>query len=192
MVGAFGDVFTFLLNVVISLFTYAVLLRFLLQVMRADFYNPLSQTIVRITDPVLRPVRMIVRPVGGIDSASLLLALLLQILLLFVIYGSQMTPVLAVMGASFRLPLILLGLYQFLLIVMVILSWVAPGSPHPAATLAWQLTEPVLQPLRRVIPPMGGLDLSVLVAFLIIISVKDILLLALAKELGLAFVYTIR
>lgn len=154
-----------------SLYLLIVLLRFILQLVRADFYNPLSQFVLKATQPLLRPLRRIVPGFGGLDLASLLLAILVQMLLMLV--------TLALMGygvASF-LPNVLvwsligvtslfLKVFFFALIVSVILSWVAPGSYNPGAQLINQICEPLLSPFRRILPNLGGLDLSPIFAFI--------------------------
>jgi YggT family protein len=186
--SAFNEIFVYLLQTFLSLYLVAMLLRFLLQVVRADFYNPISQFLVKVTNPVLVPVRRIIPGVGGIDVSSLLLALVLQMLaiaLMMLIYG--LTPpniaILAIWGALGVIGL-LVNIYFFALLAMIILSWVAPGSQHPAIGLLHQITEPVMAPFRRLLPPMGGLDLSPILLF-IVINVVQIALRHMATSVGL-------
>lgn len=174
----------FLVQAIITLATFAFLLRFVLQAVRADFYNPLTQAIVRITDPVLKPMRRAVPSPGGLDLASLLLTVLLQFALVFLLF-SGVSPVTAFLVASFRLLVLVLDLYFWALIIIVVISWVAPGSRHPGADLLHQVTEPLLAPFRRLIPPVGGLDFSVMVVFLVLIVVREYLLPGIALELGI-------
>ena len=173
-----------LAQAVITLATFAFLLRFILQAVRADFYNPITQAIVRITDPVLKPTRKLIPPISGLDVASLLITLLLQLALVFLLFYG-ISPVTAVVLASFRLLNQVLTFYFFTMFIVVILSWVAPGSRHPGAELVHQVTEPVLAPFRRLIPPVGGLDLSIMVAFLVLIVLRDYLLPGIAFEIGI-------
>lgn len=154
-----------------SLYLLIVLLRFILQLVRADFYNPLSQFVVKATQPLLRPLRRIVPGFGGLDLASLLLAILVQMLLMLV------TLALMGYGVAGFLPNVLvwsligvtslfLKVFFFALIVSVILSWVAPGSYNPGAQLINQICEPLLSPFRRILPNLGGLDISPIFAFI--------------------------
>lgn len=153
-----------------SLYLLIVLLRFVLQLVRADFYNPLSQFIVRATHPLLRPLRRIVPSVGGLDLSSLVLALLLQMLLmaaiLMIAYGAIGFPLQLPVWAIIGVTGLFLDIFFYALIISVILSWVAPGSHNPGALLVGQVCEPVLAPFRRLLPSMGGLDISPIFAFL--------------------------
>lgn len=181
---AFSGAGFFIVQAIFSIATFAFLLRFILQAVRADFYNPISQGIVRLTDPVLRPLRKVIPPVGGLELSALLLSVLLQMGLVMIMY-SGVSPITALLLASFRLLGIVLDLYFYALILIVILSWVAPGSRHPGAMLLYQVTEPLLAPFRRLIPPMGGLDLSVMVVFLLLMVIQRYLLPGLMIEMGL-------
>lgn len=153
-----------------SLYLLIVLLRFILQLVRADFYNPLSQFIVRATHPLLRPLRRVVPSLGGLDLASLVLAILVQLvliaLLLLLAYGAMANPLQMLVWSLIGITGLFLKIFFFALIVSVILSWVAPGSHNPAAELVGQITEPLLAPIRRLLPNLGGLDISPIFAFL--------------------------
>ena len=135
-------------------------------------YNPISQFVVRATDALVRPLRKVIPGFGGLDLASLLLALLIQALAFAVILILAGFPVLnpiALLGWSLVALLSLtLDIFFFALLIVIVLSWVAPNSYNPAALLLRQLTEPVMEPVRRVIPPLGGLDLSPIVVFILI------------------------
>lgn len=153
-----------------SLYLIVVLLRFVLQLVKADFYNPLSQFIVKATHPLLRPMRRVIPSVGGLDLASLVLALLVQLLimalLMLLAYGTIGHPLFLVIWALIGVFSLFLKIFFFALVVSVILSWVAPGSYNPGALLVNQLCEPLLEPIRRRLPNFGGLDLSPIFAFL--------------------------
>lgn len=168
-----------LVNAATYFFILIVVLRFLLQIVRADFYNPLSQFIVKVTNPLLIPLRKVIPGLFGIDIASILLALVLQVLaiqLLAFILGQGLLPVTYLIVVSlYRLIELVLNIYFFSFIVLVVISWVAPHTHNPVIALLYSLTEPVLQPIRRVIPPMGGLDFSVMVAILLIFIIKILL-----------------
>lgn len=156
-----------------------VILRFLLQLARADFYNPLSQFIVKATNPLLIPLRKIIPGLFGIDIASLLLAFILQMLaitlMVAIANGSTMAIVPLLITSVYKLLALILNIYFFSFIIMVIISWVAPHTHNPVMSIISSLTEPVLRPIRRVIPPMGGLDFSIMVAMLGIIIIKILL-----------------
>ncbi|MBK8970822.1 MAG: YggT family protein [Hahellaceae bacterium] len=162
-----------LVQIIGSLYITLVLLRFILQVCRADFYNPISQFIVKATNPLLIPLRRVIPSIRGLDSASLVLALLLQIILVLVINQIPLGHLGEIFGQVLAAALIQLlnavvQLYTWALIIIVIISWVAPGSYHPGAQLLAQITEPLLAPIRRILPPMGGLDLSPMVLMLVL------------------------
>lgn len=155
----------FLIEIVFGLFILAVLLRLLFQIMRADFYNPLAQFTVALTNPVLRPLRRAIPGLFGIDLASVVLLLLLQMLELYLI-GLMVGRVVAldVLVYSAIVELLLLTLYVFIvaIIVRALLSWIVPygATRNPAMSLLLSLTEPLLRPVRRRMPDIGGVDLS--------------------------------
>jgi len=177
----------FLINALLDIACVLLLARFLIQASRADFYNPISQGIVRITDPLLKPLRKVIPPIGNLDTVSFLMAWFVKGLAVVMIVkfntGSFPSILLPVVEGLFEVLKLTLNIYFFALIVIVVLSWVAPGNYHPAAMLLYQITEPLVAPVRRVIPPLGGLDLSVMVVFLLLIFVRDFVLLALFNAL---------
>lgn len=157
-----------------QLYILLVLLRFVLQVVRADFYNPLSQFVVKATQPLLMPLRKIIPGYGGLDFASLVLALLVHMALslaVLLIAGASPAelvhalPILVV-WCLISLASLLVKIFFFALIISVILSWVAQGSRHPGVSLVHQVCEPVLAPIRRILPNLGGIDISPIFAFL--------------------------
>ena len=155
-----------------SLYLLIVLLRFILQLVRADFYNPLSQFIVKATHPLLRPLRRVIPSIGNLDLSSLVLALIVQVLLMAAIlmltYGGIGNLLQLLVWAIIGITGLFLNIFFYALIISVILSWVAPGSHNPGAQLINQITEPALAPFRRLLPNLGGLDLSPIFAFLAI------------------------
>ncbi len=176
-----------IINILFDLYILLVLLRFMLQMLRADFYNPVSQFIVKLTTPPLRILRRIIPSVGGQDSASLVFCvvliygkfLLMRALSIPAVHiGGEMAPIGGVSYAGLLLfsvaDLIALILTVFLIavIIQVILSWINPGHYNPVIGLVNKLAEPVLKPIRKFIPPMGGLDLSPLFAALLIVVAK--------------------
>lgn len=185
---ALSDVFTYLIYVFFGLYILAMLLRFLLQAVRADFYNPISQSLVKVTNPLVIPLRKILPGYGGLDLASLLLALILQILMVTLLVliqtGAMLAPLPLLLVGVLGLASYLLKIYFFALLAMIVLSWIAPGGNHPALYLLHQITEPVMAPFRKVLPSMGGLDFSPILVF-IIINVLQIVLRNLALSLGI-------
>ena len=160
-----------------------VLLRFLLQVAKADFYNPFSQGIVKITNPAVKIFRKVIPGYKGIDFSTLLLALLLEIVatyLLVVLYGFQMPGIVNIITWSLLgILFFILNIYWYALLGSIIISFISMLSgqtrPHPAIQIIWQLTEPVMAPVRKILPPMGGLDFSPIVIFLLIRLCQNVL-----------------
>jgi YggT family protein len=185
--NAMNAVLIYLIQTLLSLYLVAMLLRFLLQLVRADFYNPISQFIVKITNPLVVPLRSILRSYGNLDFASLVLALLLQmagIAAVFMISLGAIPPFsILLLGGMLGVAALLVQIYFFALLAMIILSWVAQGSHHPAIFLLYQITEPVMAPVRKILPPMGGLDFSPILVF-VLINVVQIVLQHMAAAVG--------
>ena len=169
----------FLVKVLFGLYATLVVLRFLLQLVRADFYNPLSQFIVKATRPVLNPLRRVIPGVSGIDIASLVLAWLvitLEQLAILSLAGSGFQPLGAALLAIPELITLFINVFLFAILIQVILSWVNPGGYNPAIALIHSLTEPLLAPVRRRMPDMGGLDLSPMVVMLGLVVLEMLLI----------------
>ena len=169
--SGFAEALIYIVQTLGSLYLLIVLLRFILQLVRADFYNPLSQFTVKATQPLLKPLRRIIPGFGGLDLASLALAILVQlVLMVLVILIAGANP--AAVGlqllvwAIIAVTSLFLKIFFFALIISVILSWVAPGSYNPGAQLVNQICEPLLAPFRRLLPNLGGLDISPIFAFI--------------------------
>lgn len=158
------DALIFIFRSLLDLYIICFVLRLLLQWVRADFRNPLSQFILRVTNPLVIPLRRVVPALGALDTATLLGALALQTLATAVLVniacvgGADLFQLLGI--AIVRMIQLTLRIYLFVILIYVVLSWVAPGGYNPAANLLSALAEPVLAPVRRVIPSIGGLDLS--------------------------------
>ncbi|MFT7403487.1 YggT family protein [Zhongshania sp.] len=186
--SAAAEITTMLLNTLVSLAIAAFLLRMILQLVRADFYNPICQFLVKATNPLVIPLRKIIPSVGIVDTASLLLALIAQALgitLLFQIYGGGFpNPLQLIMWSVIGLCSAVLNLYFFAIIGNIILSWVARGTSNPGAQILHQITEPVMAPFRKLLPAMGGLDLSPIFVFLCI-NVLEVMLRHVAASAGL-------
>ena len=179
----------YILQTIGSFYLLIVLLRFILQLVRADFYNPLSQFIVRATHPILKPLRRIIPSLGGLDLASLALALIVQFVLMaltLMLMGVGISdPLLVLVWSIIGVTALLLKVFFFALIISVILSWVAQGTHNPAALLVNQICEPLLMPIRRILPNLGGLDLSPIVAFLILNLIDMLVIRNLAVSTGM-------
>ncbi len=162
---------TFLINTLFNLYIMIVLMRLWLQWARADFYNPFSQFIVNATQPVVAPLRRVIPSVGSIDLATLLFAYLLSVVK-FIAMEFVATGTVAFTSGYFIIGLISLvkeagSLLFWVLIIRAILSWVSQGQ-NPVEYVMIQLTEPVIAPIRRVLPSFGGIDFSILVVFIIL------------------------
>lgn len=169
--SGFTEALIYIIQTLGSLYLLIVLLRFILQLVRADFYNPLSQFTLKATQPLLKPLRRVIPGLGGLDLASLVLAILVQLLLMAVIILVAGANPLAVglqllVWAVISVTSLFLKIFFFAMIISVILSWVAPGSYNPGAQLVNQICEPLLAPFRRLIPNLGGLDISPIFAFI--------------------------
>ena len=152
----------FLIQTVFGFYILAVVLRFLLQWVRADFYNPLVQFLVRITNPSLLPVRRIVPGYRGLDLASVLLALILQaveVTLVAVLLDRPISIGGGLLLAVAELLKLLINIFLWGVIIQALLSWFNPDPRHPAARVLTQLTAPVLRPVQRLLPPIYGVDL---------------------------------
>lgn len=162
----------FVVQTLVSFYLAIVLLRFVLQLVKANFYNPLSQFAVKATQPLLKPLRQVVPSIAGLDTSSLLLAIVIQALLMaFVMmltYGTILDLPHLMIWALLGVFSLFLKIFWVAMIVMVIVSWIAPGTHNPAAELAYQIAEPILAPFRRMLPNLGGLDISPIFAFLAI------------------------
>lgn len=164
----------FLITTVIGLYSYIILARFILQLVKADFYNPISQAVVKATNPLLIPLRKVIPGFAGLDWAALVL-----------LYGFQVLEVIVTLmlqGHGFPISQILLyslvqtaGLfvwfYIIVIFVQILLSWIAPQQYNPMTLMLHQISEPVLAPARRMLPPMGGFDFSPTIVLLLLYTI---------------------
>jgi YggT family protein len=175
-----NNALAYIVSTIFDVVCFLFLARLILQACRADFYNPISQGIVKATDPFLKPLRLVIPGWRNIDSSAFVAAWVFEIigLVLLVAVKSQYLPgALHLVGYGlFAVLRLLLSIYWFALIIVIVLSFVAPGSYHPAAVLLQQVTEPVLAPARRLIPAIGGLDLSPILVFMVLNLVREYLL----------------
>jgi YggT family protein len=187
MSGYLVNFLLFVVGIIFGLLIFTVLLRLILQIVRADFYNPISQFILRITNPILLPLRRIIPGLLGIDMAAVVLLIILEALEIIATHLLQ--------GASLHTPLLflleLLGmliqhtaqLFFLCVLIMVVLSWINPSARfHPVGQLIYQITEPLLRPARKILPPLNGIDLS---PILVVIFLAAIMFLVAAPLIDL-------
>ena len=186
MGGHIGNAATFLIETLFGLYILIVMLRLLLQWARADFYNPLSQLIVKATQPVLAPLRRTLPAVGRIDLACLVFLIALQFAELWLITGilGRRAPASAIFVFSIA-ELVQLAIYVFLfsILIQVVMSWINPRSYNPLLGILYSLNEPLLAPARRLVPPIGGLDLSP-IAVMVVLQLVSILLVGPLRQLA--------
>ena len=171
----------FLIKTLFGIYEIIILLRFLMQMVRADFYNPISQFVVKATSLPLKPLRRLIPGAAGMDMASLVLLLVLIIVELLLLSLVSTLPMPSVIGlvalALVELLKLTINVFLFSVIILAILSWVSPGGYNPVANLLFQITAPLMRPTRRMLPPMGGLDLSpmvvIIVLYLLILLLVD-------------------
>ena len=181
---ALGSSAALIFNALAGLYLLAVLLRFLLQLARADFYNPVSQAVVKATDPMVRLFRNFIPGYRGIDFSTLILALVVEaigICVLILLYGGSIPSVSFIITWAFvGILYFIINIYYWAIIASIIMSFVMLFSgntnPHPILRLVWQLTEPVMAPIRKIIPPMGGLDFSPIFIFIAIGLIQNLLI----------------
>ncbi len=169
-----------LVSIAFEFFTMLILLRIMMQLAKVDFYNPISQFIITVTNPPLKPLRRWIPGLWGVDFPALLLAIVVQILgivLLVALKGTLTSNLMPyVVYGVFGVFDIALQLMFFALLAQIVISWVAPNSYHPMVILIRQLGDPIMAPFRRWIPPFGGLDFSPMIAILIIHILQNIVL----------------
>jgi len=182
------DPIIFLIDTLFSLYILAVLLRFLLQWCGADFYNPISQFLVKVTHPPLKILRRFVPSIGKIDTSSLILVLTLQMLADFSILLLKGVTInigaLTILSIT-QLISLLINVLVFAVFARALLSWLNPGTFNAAASILATLTEPLLELCRKVIPSLGGIDLSPLAALLLLQLAKMVILPPLHELAGL-------
>ncbi len=168
----------FIIKTLAQLYLLLLLLRFWLPILRADFSNPIAQGILRITSPLVVPVRRIVPPIGRLDTSTIMVAYILEfllVLLLLAIRGLTVDTVPITITAVLELATLSLNLFFFVILLKIILSWVAPQNYNPMTVLLHTMAEPVLRPFRRIIPPIGGFDISPIFAIIMLKAAEIVL-----------------
>ena len=169
----------FLIQTLFGLYVTLVAIRFLLQWAKADFYNPISQFVVKLTSPALRPLRKLIPGYAGMDLAALVLAWLLKSVefgLLVLVLGLNASVFSALGWAVPAVVQLFITIFLFAILIRVVLSWLNPDPYNPAITLLTRLTDPIMQPAQRLIQPIGGIDLSPMVVIIGLILLEMLLL----------------
>ncbi|MDX1498514.1 MAG: YggT family protein [Woeseiaceae bacterium] len=167
----------FIISTLSQLYLFVMLLRLWLPWLRADFRNPIAQGILKLTSPLVIPVRRVVPPIGRLDTATVIVAFGLQyltILVVLLISGTMVGPLPIVLTALSDLVILSCQLFTFAIFIHIILSWVAPGTYNPATALIAMLVEPVLRPFRRIVPSLGGIDISPIFAIILLQAIRII------------------
>lgn len=183
---ALGSSLGTIVSALAGIYLLAVLLRFLLQIAKADFYNPVSQAVIKITDPAVKVLRNFIPGYRGIDFSTLVLAFMIEALAicgLILIYGGSIPAIANIITWAFvGVVMFIIKIYYYAIIASIIMSFVmmfsGNMSPHPLLQLVWQLTEPVMGPIRKVIPPLGGLDFSPIFIFIAIQIIQNFIITA--------------
>ncbi|MBE9567874.1 MAG: YggT family protein [Proteobacteria bacterium] len=171
--------FIFLIDTIFSIYIAIMLLRFILQQAGADFYNPISQFVVKLTKPLVSPARRLIPSVGKIDAATLVLVvalMLVKLVLILSIAGYQLDIMQLLIKGLHDLVSLSFDIFIVALFIQAILSWVNPDPRHPVTSILHTLTLPVLRPIRKYVPPISGIDLSTLVALIGLMFIKRLVL----------------
>jgi YggT family protein len=163
MASGATNAIVFVIDALARLYLLVLLLRLFLPLVRADFHNPLAQAVLKLTSPLVIPVRRILPPLGRIDTATVVVAFGIQYLAIFLMALVQgMRPAIAglLLASLVSLVLLTINLFFWLVIIRIILSWVAGTTYNPAIAIVYALTEPLLRPFRRLVPDLGGFDIS--------------------------------
>ena len=161
----------FIIKTLTQLYLLVLLLRFWLPLLRADFRNPLAQGILRITSPLVVPLRRFLPSIGRLDTSTILVAYAIQyltVLVLLAISGHMVDTLPILITTIIELAILSLNLFFFVILIKIILSWVAPHTHNYATALLSSLAEPILRPFRRIIPPIGSLDISPIFAIILL------------------------
>ena len=179
----------FIVQTVFGLYLTMVIIRFMLQLAKADFYNPIAQAVVKLTQPFVSLLQKVMPRTGRFSLATLVLGFLVQMLLILVVliiagFGPP-NPLDLVAWSIIGLASQVLDLLFFAILASIVLSWLAPQTKHPGAFLLHQLTEPVMSPARRMLPNLGGLDFSPILVFIMINLVDMLVIQNLASSYGM-------
>ena len=160
----------FVIQAFATLFLLILLLRFWMPWFRADFRNPIAQGILRLTSPLVIPIRRVVPPIGRLDTATVIIAFVIQYLTIWIILALKslakgITPI--ALTSIIDLGMLSLRLFIVAIIIRIVLAWVAPHTYNPATAIIGTIAEPLLRPFRRFVPPLGGIDISPIFALIL-------------------------
>lgn len=159
----------FIISTIFHLYAFTLALRFIFQLVKADFYNPISQFIVKVTSPVVNPARRLIPAYKGLDTSTVLLCYLVLVVsqgIVQTLSGYQITPMSVTILAFTDLVSMFLDVFFYAILIQVIISWVNPQGHNPVNSLLYSVTAPVLGPVQKFIPPLGGMDISPIFAML--------------------------
>ncbi len=168
MSGNFTNALSYLLHTLVTFYGLLFLLRLLLQMVRADYHNPICQFVIKLTDPLVMPLRRVLPAIGRLDSACALVFILLSAIALNIKAGRVLPADITAIGTLRLVIYSVLSFYTVVLIAQILLSWLGQNLRHPIIPLIFKLTDPVLRPIRQWVKPMSGLDFSPLIALLAI------------------------
>ena len=171
--------FAFLVDILFHLYTVVLMLRLILQLVRADFYNPVCQFFVRISNPVVIPLRRFIPGMWGIDFATLVLILIftaVKILLVTGLSGYDVSITAVIIKTIIETLMLTLDIFLFAIIIQALLSWINPDPYNPVVSLLNYLTWPILKHFKKLLPPISGFDLSPIVAIITIMFIKQSIL----------------
>ncbi|HWJ04218.1 MAG TPA: YggT family protein [Steroidobacteraceae bacterium] len=171
------DALYFVLNTLLTLVVVVFLLRVIMPLVRADFRNPVGEAVLKLTNPLVLPLRRVIPPGRKFDVASLVALLIVQLVktvVLLLVSRAMLRLDLVVIGASYGLLLTVLQFYLYAVLIYALMSWFAGASYSPVGLVLGRICEPLLAPFRRLIPPLGGLDLS---ALFLIIALQAVIIL---------------
>lgn len=175
-----NEPFVFLIDVLFGLYITVIMLRFFFQLLRVDFYNPVAQAIVKVTNPPLRTLRRFIPSIGKIDSSSIVLMLCLQYIsltLITLIVGANFLPLSLLLLSLVELLNHAFNIFIFSIILLAILSWISsPYQQNPIAPILEQLTRPIMRPVRRLLPAIGGIDISPMIALIALFFFKMLII----------------
>lgn len=176
-----------MLSAIAGILVFFLVIRLVLQLVQANYYNPICQGVNRFSAPLLAPTSRLIPDLGPLSLNTLFIAVLVQSVAAYALalsfYSAALSPLMVLLWSLLSIAGMVLKVFFFALIIMIVLSWVAPQANHPGAELVYQITEPVMAPVRRVMPELGGLDLSPIAVFLLIQFIENAALRPMAAAL---------
>lgn len=170
--GAFEQAGIFLISILFDFYLFVLILRFILQYLRIDYYNPLVQFLVKLTDPVILPLRRFIPGYWGLDMASLLVIVVLSLIKIALLASMTLNHFPGFFGWILwtfgDILLLVLKLFFYALLLSILISWIAPQQQTPLSSIVYRLTEPLLRPFRRFIPPIAGFDITPIPAMIVL------------------------